>query len=153
MQISMTSGARSLAAAAVIAAFAASAPAHDGATGVIKQRMDNMSAMGKAMKAIATMVKDESQYDTEAFRTALNTISTHSGDNLTRLFPSGSIGDPSEAKQDIWEKWETFEALSAELNRQATGLALLSTRPKPAQFGKLAATCKGCHEQFRTRKN
>ena len=144
--------ARFLAASIIVAAFAATAIAHDGATGIVKDRMDNMSAMGKAMKSIATMIKGDKAFDAGAMKTALARIKKHSGENLTRLFPPGSISGPSTARHEIWQNWERFEALSAELNRQAIRLAASDTKPTPAHFGKLAATCKGCHEKFRTRK-
>jgi cytochrome c556 len=148
--------ARILASAFAVAAFAAAAiataMAHDGATGIVKDRMDKMSAMGKATKSIALMVKGDRAFDAKVMQTELAKISNHSGDNLTRLFPAGSISATSAAKQEIWRDWEKFEALSAELNRQAITLAAQGSKPTPARFGKLAATCKGCHEQFRARK-
>jgi cytochrome c556 len=144
--------ARLLAAGILVAAFGASAIAHDGATGIVKDRMDKMSAMGKAMKSIALMVKGDQAFDASTMQTALARISEHSGDNLTRLFPPDSVDNPSAAKPNIWRNWQRFAAFSAELNRQADAMAARGSKPTPAGFGKLAATCKGCHEQFRARK-
>ncbi len=137
----------------VTAAFNATAVAHNGATGIVKKRMNAMSAIGKAVKSIATMVKGDTGYDRAALKAAASTIRGHSGDNLTRLFPAGSGGGKSEARPDIWQNWEQFEMLADELNRQAVHLASLEARPSPMEFGKLAATCKGCHEKFRLKKN
>lgn len=72
--------------------------AHSGATGIVKERMDSMSAMGKTVKGLAAMMRGDVDYDANAVRNGAATIRSHAGNALTRLFPKGSLGHKSEAK-------------------------------------------------------
>ena len=105
-------------------AIAATAFAHGGATGIVKERMDGMSALGKTMKALAPMMRGEGSYNAEAVREGAETIRAHAGTSLTNLFPVGSGGMPSEAKEIIWQDWEEFSALAEQLHLYSEGLAL-----------------------------
>ena len=59
--------------------------AHDGATGVIKQRMDMMGEIAKAMKSIGQMIKGEQAYNSEVATAAAREIEKHS-EGLLQLF-------------------------------------------------------------------
>ncbi|MEK9722941.1 MAG: hypothetical protein VW405_05580 [Rhodospirillaceae bacterium] len=48
---------------ALAAALPAGAPAHEGATGVVKERMELMEDLGRALKALAPMVKGQAPFD------------------------------------------------------------------------------------------
>lgn len=111
---------------AVIAtvAIAGAVWAHSGATGVVKERMDGMMAMGKSIKAITPMMRGQTDYDPQRVRAFAEDVSRHSGEALTRLFPEGTTGAPSEAKPNIWTDWNEFEALAEQLHTLSEGLAL-----------------------------
>ena len=98
--------------------------AHTGATGVVKERMDGMAAMGKAVKAITPIMRGQVSYDAERVRAFAEEVRRHSGEAMTALFPEGSDGMPSEAKSSIWTDWEEFEGLSEQLHRLSEGLAM-----------------------------
>ena len=100
-----------------VAAFA-----HGGASGVVKQRMDAMSDMGKVMKTMATMMRGDSPLDASTIKTSARTILGHSGEALTKLFPENSNEKPSEALDDIWSNWAEFESLADQLKKLATGM-------------------------------
>lgn len=100
------------------------AVAHSGATGVVKQRMDGMGAMGDSIKRIAPMFQGELGYDANAVRAAAQTIRSHAGETMTKLFPEGTNAMPSEAKDSIWKNWEDFVALAERLETYADGLSL-----------------------------
>ncbi len=106
-----------LASTTALAAFA-----HGGATGIVKERMDAMSAMGKAVKSIAPMMRGEIAYDADVVRQAAQTFSTHSGEAMTSLFTEGTGGAPSEAKDAIWTKWEEFSELAERLGVISEGM-------------------------------
>ncbi len=110
--------------AIVVSVVAASAYAHGGAKGIVKERMDGMSALGKTMKALAPMMRGEGSYDAQAVRQGAETIRSHAGSSLTRLFPEGSGGMPSEAKDAVWHEWEDFSALAEQLHLYGEGLSL-----------------------------
>jgi cytochrome c556 len=96
--------------------------AHDGATGVVKDRMDAMESMGKAMKTVAGMMEAGDDYDADKVRDAARTIAGHGGDALTKLFPEGSTEKPSRALPAIWSEWPRFQDLAAQLVTYAKAL-------------------------------
>lgn len=107
----------------VLAISAASlAWAHGGATGIVKERMDGMAAMSKATKAITPMMRGNVVYDDEAVREYARGLQQHSGEAMTKLFPEGSGGMPSEAKDNVWINWEEFEELAMQLELLGEGL-------------------------------
>jgi len=110
--------------AVVVSAIAATAFAHGGATGIVKERMDGMSVLGKTVKTLAPMMRGEGSYDAEAVRQGAQTIRAHAGTSLTKLFPIGSGGMPSEAKDAVWQDWEEFSALAEQLHLYSEGLSL-----------------------------
>lgn len=110
------------AAGAVASGIAMTALAHSGATGVVKERMDAMKAMGDAVKSTARMVQGETAYDPEAIRETAAVIKENSGEAMTKLFPEHSMSDVSEAKHEIWDKWDEFARLSVQLELLAGAL-------------------------------
>lgn len=138
--------------------FAAGAAwAHGGATGIVKERMDAMSAIGKNVKSVGQMLKTKPDVDPVLVSTAGEAIANHAGEALTKLFPEGSLQMPSEASPKIWTDWDTFSEYANEL--QTSALVMKSLADKGADkkavgmaFGKVAATCKSCHQEFRVKK-
>lgn len=130
--------------------------AHDGATGVVKERMEAMKVMSDRLKAIARMLRGEQPFKAQHVAKFAKEISKHSGDAMISKFPRGSIQGPSEAVPEIWENWEEFNELARELLYASETLANQvqkspDTIPTDA-FKALARTCKACHDDFRERK-
>ncbi|MEP2706368.1 MAG: cytochrome c [Roseibium sp.] len=100
----------------------ASAIAHGGATGIVKDRMDAMSSMAKVMKSLTAVMRGDVAYDAEAVRGGANVIKSHAGESMTHLFPEGSGGGASEAKPEIWSDWQEFASLSDQLKVFASAL-------------------------------
>ena len=90
--------------------------AHGGATGIVKERMDGMAAMQKAVKAVTPIMRGQVEYDANAVRSFAAAVEMHSGEAMTKLFPEGTGGKPSEAKDAIWTEWEEFESLAMDLD-------------------------------------
>ncbi|WP_149866541.1 cytochrome c, partial [Tropicimonas marinistellae] len=65
---------RNLSVATGITLVAATAFAHSGAMGIVKERMDGMSAMAAVMKALAPMMQGTAPYDPDAIRKGAATI-------------------------------------------------------------------------------
>lgn len=114
---------RTLALAAAVVFPAALALAHGGATGIVKERMDLMDAIGKAHKKLTAMFKGVEAYDPRSVRMQAELIGRHAGEAMTRLFPNGSMTGPTEARPEIWRNWDEFTALAARLERFSQGLA------------------------------
>ena len=143
-----------------MALLAVAALAHGGATGIVKERMDQMGDISKAMKTMAKMVKGEVTYDADAVRKLSLEISGMGGEALTKLFPKHSMDPPTEARMEIWEDWAEFERQAFAMQRAATALSVGAGNTgdrgdagSPFQlFGELAGTCKACHDDFRIKK-
>ncbi len=121
--------------------------AHGGATGIVKQRMDVMVDIGRAMKSIRNGL-DRSRPD--AVREAAGRIARHAR-HIPMLFPEGSFHPPSEAEPSIAAKRAEFDRLAAELAAAAEQTAAEADAPRRAAKA-LAAACTQCHDAFRTKK-
>lgn len=131
--------------------------AHDGASGVVRERMDAMSAIGKNMKPIGRMLKGGAPYDPASVAKAAKAIAQHGGEAFTALFPDDSLQSPTEAAPAIWTDWQTFSGYADDLRSSAAALETLARDGADKQavagaFGTLAGTCKSCHEAFRIKK-
>ncbi|WP_196223430.1 cytochrome c [Roseibium sp. RKSG952] len=130
--------------------------AHTGATGLVKERMQGMEAIAAATRQVGQMLKNPTGYDAVSVEESARIIQAHAGQNMTALFPEGSLEPPTEARPEIWTDWATFEEYAKDLQKQASSLEIEAeqgpdiARPR---FGKLAASCKSCHEQFRAKHN
>jgi cytochrome c556 len=166
-----------LSAVALSASLALGAFAHSGATGIVKERMDGMMAMGKAMKSLVLIVKGAKDYDAAVIENAAKTIQNHSGENLVKLFPKDAKKQSaSVAKDEIWENWAEFQALSQHLQMLSVGLEatagngiggveaantteastltaeMLTEMSVDQIFPMIAGSCSSCHSKFRAEK-
>ena len=131
--------------------------AHEGATGVVKERMAAMKTMGRAVKSLAAMFRGKIAFDQAQARQDTNTIKLHSGDALLSLFPKGSHSKASEAATRIWEDLALFIEETNKLSRFSDDLLKAIDEGKPredvnAVFRKLTKTCSSCHKTFRQKK-
>jgi len=140
-----------LGAALLLAAM--SAQAHEGATGIVKERMDAMEDMAKAMKEIRRRMlanRDLPGIASEAARIGAL------AERLPELFPPGSNGRPSETLTSVWQQWPKFQAEGERLAQEAgkLGQSAASGDPKEvaAQYRSLGQICLDCHETFRAKR-
>ena len=123
--------------------------AHEGAEGVIKERMDRFKENKESMKAIkANLGRDASVIAKEAL--AIKDWANQ----LTNYFPEGSTQSPSEALPAIWENFEDFKARAAANANAADDLANLArsgadTSALTNGFKALGKTCKDCHNDYK----
>ena len=151
---------RSLLLAVPLLLAAATAFAHGGATGIVKERMDQMSAISKAMKAIGAMLKGAEPFDSARVGVLASEIGQMGGDRLTGKFPANSLHAPTEARPEIWTDWEDFQSKAFEMKTAAEALAKSAGHPRSDSdprspdvlFRALGTTCKTCHESFRIKK-
>ncbi len=130
------------------AAFAADDP--------ITARKDLMKSMGAAAGVGGGMIKGEIPFDPKVANLVLATANavSHSFGNF---FPEGSdSGMDTTASPKIWEDMGGFSGRIAEL--QADTQAAFDAKPADleafkAAFGSIAENCKGCHENYRVKKN
>lgn len=106
----------------------------------------NLSAMGE-------VIKGEAPFDKISFERHARDLASATQLDLLRGFPEDSLSDESDAKDEIWLQWQEFGAKLRALQEQGSKLAAVAAtgdleqiRP---QFQDTAATCKGCHKEFR----
>ena len=123
--------------------------AHEGAKGVVKERMDKFKMSKKMMQTIHKSIQNENFATIEKSATTLYNWSKE----MIKYFPEGSDGAPSEASADIWldpdgfkKAVNNFELASLELNNKSKEKDFDMT---VESFRSLAGTCKGCHQKFR----
>ena len=131
--------------------------AHSGAMGIVKERMDAMTEISRNVKTVGQMLKGTAAYNPGEIERAAKAISAHAGDAMTELFPEGSLDPPTEASPEIWAQWPEFSMFAGRLQSSARTLQDLAAQGAEqknvaAAFGKVAATCKSCHEAFRIKK-
>lgn len=110
--------------------------AHGNATGIVGERMMGMMMLSEQVKLLTPMLSAGGAVDGAALGKAASMIEMHAGPAMTKLFPEGSLDNPSEARPEIWERWQEFSdyaeqlaALGAELRKSA---ATAAERPEPA---------------------
>lgn len=109
--------------ASPLALVTLSAFAHSGATGVVLDRMNGMTAMRDAMSELSPMMQGLIPYDSLAVSSLAATIGDHSGSALLGLFPEGSLEGVTYARAEIWSDWQTFESLANQLRDYSAALS------------------------------
>ena len=126
---------------------------HEGATGIVKQRMDEMEQVGRVVKRINERLKSKRGLadiarDAEEIRA--------SAARIPSLFPPGSRDGHSEARPAVWERWPEFEAASRVVVQEAEKLAAAARSGEEAaiaaQFRSMTQACTGCHDVFRAKR-
>ena len=127
-----------------------SAFAHKGATGIVKERMDNFKASQMALKQVFAASK---RNDFDAIVPLANQIKNWA-EIMPTKFPTGSDQPPSEAAPAIWTNFEAFK-LAAKENFEAARFLEVTALNGDAKatakaIKKLAGTCKSCHQSYRS---
>lgn len=146
----------------LILVFAAAYPfattplkAHEGATGIVKERMDLMVSLGQAMKALKGQIQQDAGDNGSALIDAAVRISEHSK-RMQELFPAGSLQPPSVARPEIWSNRERLNALADYLGKEAQILAGMAGKGDRSglmpQFRRMGAACSACHKSFRSNR-
>jgi cytochrome c556 len=131
----------------------ANALAHEGATGIVKERMDAMTESGKAMKAATESIR--ANRDLASIKDRALAISATAA-RIAALFPPGSDQKPTDAKPEIWSHWDDFTARAGELKDESAKLAVAVDTGDPgligAQFRVVGKVCAGCHDLYRVKR-
>jgi cytochrome c556 len=129
--------------------------AHEGATGVVKERMDLMKRQQKDMKLLGEMAKGKTPFDGAKAAAAAKDLA-NTAKKIPDLFPQGSAGHPSDALPAIWEDWDHFTGNAGHLETNANALAEhldgASGDGWTGALQKVTDSCKDCHESFRAKK-
>lgn len=137
-----------------LAAGTSFAFAHEGATGVVKERMDLMKGQGKQMKLIGDMAKGKKKFDAAKAAAAARDLEKTTT-RIPDLFPEGSNKHPSEALDAVWKEWDRFKGDAHDAEEAAKALAVTleaSGQDWKVAFQKMTDACKSCHETFRAKE-
>jgi cytochrome c556 len=107
------------------AAVVSSVLAHEGATGVVRERMEEMESMAKALKAISESLKRKR--DLASVKDSARSIQKDA-EKMLSLFPQGTGQHPSEATAKVWENWPDFERRARALATESAKLAEMDVR-------------------------
>ena len=123
--------------------------AHEGATGIVKERMDNFKKSQNNLKSIRRLIRDG---ENEAIVPLAEEIRAWAA-RIPEYFPEGSGGAPSEAADTIWQDFKGFRDAARRHEDAAEALVKLARNGDISRlnqaFGDLAGTCKACHQRFR----
>ncbi|HXH51890.1 MAG TPA: cytochrome c [Sphingomicrobium sp.] len=123
------------------------------ALALMKQRHDNYERIGDAMKAITQQLRGNSP-DLGRVREGAATIA-NLAPQVPTWFPAGTGPDvgKTEAKAEIWQDREDFDAKARDFNQAAQhfhaaaqGEDVAAIRAAQADLG---AACKACHDRYR----
>ena len=123
--------------------------AHEGATGIIKERMDKFQESKSIMRQIN---KSFANKDFTFVETGASKLQKW-GLDMNNFFPEGSNKKPSEAREEIWLEPDLFKRAIENFTKASANLLKISKEKnleKTIQaFREVANTCKGCHKKFR----
>lgn len=144
-----------LAGAVTLFSTAVGPAAHTDASTDVKYRQAVMEALGNHMGSIAAIAKGEVGHagHMAGHAAAVDALASMTGD----VFPEGSGGDATRAKDEIWRDTAGFEA-AVEAFRAAASKLLEAAETGDAgavgaALGGVGRTCGGCHRAFRKPKS
>lgn len=119
----------------------------------IDYRQGLMEVFSWNLSAMGDVIKGEATYDRETFERHARDLASAAQLELLRGFPEDSVSDESDAKDEIWLQWPEFIAKYRALQEESGKLAAVSSsgdleKIRP-QFERTAASCKGCHKDYR----
>ena len=121
----------------------------------VEYRQSVMSAIANSRAMLSAVIDDEVPYRNHllAHAVSLNRLAVITGD----IFPAGSGGDNTRARDEIWEDEEDFKtAVTAFQNASSELLESVYTGDLNAiqdAIGSIGRTCGGCHRPFRKPAN
>ena len=125
---------------------------HEGATGIVKARMDMMKSLGQSTKILTAMYGEKIPHDPAVVESEARWIASQA-QQMARLFPKGSEDWPSEARPEIWLDWAAFQDLAEDLAQKSEQLASRAASGPPsetsADFRAVIGICGSCHKKFR----
>jgi len=121
--------------------------------GIVKERMDDMTGAGKAMKDAGERIRSGRSLAT--IKDDARTIAAVAS-RIGSLFPPGSDQRPTDAKPEIWMHWDDFSARAQALERESASFVTAADAGDPdaiaRQFRTVGRACADCHDQYRIKK-
>jgi cytochrome c556 len=137
---------------ALAAVLLVGAAAHEGATGIVAERMAAMKNIGRELKAIGDMLLGDVPFD--ATVVAQHADALHEDcHRVGTLFPPGTADHHSNASPAIWDKPENFAQAMQRLHGATEDLVVTAALGDKANllasYVTVQNACNGCHQTFR----
>ena len=133
-------------------AFTFSTYSHEGATGIIKERMDKFQESKNLMRTINKSLRNNDFNFITQSAEKLNKWANE----IEKYFPRGSeasASNKSAASSNIWAEPEDFKKDIQRFEISSARLIKISKNKNidetVSSFREVAASCKGCHQKFR----
>lgn len=126
----------------------------------IASRQAIMKTVGTATKASAQMIKGQAPFDAIKAELAMRALNA-AAISVVKFFPKGSEkGGDTQASPKIWQDMKGFLAAAKRLEQvSAVGIEAVKGGENPFAeddfkevFNDLVKTCKGCHQDYRIKK-
>ena len=125
---------------------------NEGATGIVKERMDKFQESKNLMR---TINKSLSNNNFDIIRQSAEKLNKWAIE-MHKYFPKGSeanSSNKSQASDNIWSDPEGFKKAVKKFEITSAKLIKISQNKNiddtVSSFREVAASCKGCHKQFR----
>lgn len=155
MKRSLMIGFAALAVAALVGGTAIGNAADD----PIGMRKEIMKKVGGAAKYGSQVGKGEAEYDAAKAEAAMADVKAAGeafSNEFAKYFPAPPAAtDDTTAAPKIWEASDEFKKYAAKLAEDAGAAIEPAKKDKDsflAAFGNVMKNCKGCHEEFRVKK-
>jgi cytochrome c556 len=148
-----------LALAVVTSTLAGSAIAQQGPKpeDEIRYRQSVMTVIGRAMGPMGAMAQGKAPFNAAVVEKNSALVDTLLGLPWNAFGPGTDKGMPNKADPKIWTDSAKFKQASEANQKAASALASASKSGNEASFkaafGDLGKTCKGCHDDFRTKES
>ena len=126
--------------------------AHEGATGMVAERMTVMKKMANSMKTIGQMLNGTVDFDPIVAQSAATALHENCHE-ATRQFQDGTNDHSTRALPAVWNKPVEFQARMDEFDSSVKALVAsaaagdIQALEKP--FKDVGQACSSCHERFR----
>lgn len=102
---------------------------------------------------MADMIKGEREFDADVFAEQAANVAAVSGLPIHGFIPGSDKGD-TEAKPEVWEKWDMFTSGLEKFDEEAKKLAEVAKMAESLsdvapQFKATGKVCKDCHDNFK----
>ena len=145
-----------IAAAALTSAIALPSLAHIEKSEPLQSlRQSYFALVGMTFGPMADMVKGNIPWDDATFTAWSKDLAALTHFSVERGFAPGSEGGKTRAKPEIWLDTEDFNNKLAAFKTEAQKLATAAESGDAAaiktQFGATGKTCKGCHDEYKSK--
>ena len=147
MTRTLLAAALSVAALVPVAAQAQFAKSED----AIKYRQGAFTVMGAHFSRIGAMVSGRAPYDAAAAAENAAVVAAVGKLPFAAFGPGTDTGRDNRARPDIWRDAAKFKAAADRMTDAVAKLPAAANDPAALKtaFGAAAASCKGCHDDFR----